>query len=120
MPRLSRSGGGRDGINTSNIIKTKRTRRPRKDEDFHAYTAQELFIQEPERVKYVFTAAANIADQKKKQWHRSELPEPPENFAQALQHPLKDEFMQGTRVKIGKLEARNVFTLEKTENMGNT
>ncbi len=119
LPRSSRSEGGRDGIDTSNIIESKRTRRARKDEDFHAYASQESFIQEPERDEYAFAIAASMADQRKKHWHRSELPEPPETFAQALRHPLKDEFLQATRIEIGKLEAREVFTLDKAENAGN-
>ena len=120
---LSRSGGGRsgrrhlDGLDTANIIEGRRQTRPRKDQaEYQAYTAVEaLFIKEPERVEYAFAIALNAAEESKKQWHRGELPEPPKNWFDLLQHLLRNEFIAAARLEIGGLETKEAFMPVKQE-----
>ena len=101
------------GVDTSNIISTRRSRRPKRDPHFVAFT---LAPNTEARLQLAFTTGVHGMKQEAEdsgpspnEANRASLPPAPGNWSGLCTHPHKDGFIHAARIEIDTLVERGTF-----------
>jgi hypothetical protein len=95
-------------VDTGNIISGRRTRRPRRDDDYTAYVTTIDEDEEPPAFLHAF-AAGLYAEKPDSRRHRDDLPEPPKHWKDVMNHPFQEGFLAAMKKELDSLTQKSTY-----------